>query len=230
MNPARKAIWFAASVFFVCAGCRRAATPVFSSVVGPSVRCSQGSNYFPSSIGGSAPLNLGADQAKWESMYLRHMGEPSLYHCAKPGTGAALRFLWDRSLSSPIAARLVIHPNRTGTLYLHMLAHATRPPAPAPGGKSVSSDDWYRQTLCRQKSITREQVNRVVRMVNEIHFATDHSVPQMNDGSDWIFEIEEAGHYRVVDFRNKPPDVARKLGLFLVTDLGGITLDSRAIY
>jgi hypothetical protein len=56
--------------------------------------------------------------------------------------------------------------------------------------------------------------------VSDIEFATDHSGPQTTDGSDWIFEIEEAGHYQVVDFRNTPPDAARKLGLFLVMDLG----------
>ncbi|MGB6133293.1 MAG: hypothetical protein WBG54_16055 [Acidobacteriaceae bacterium] len=67
-------------------------------------------------------------------------------------------------------------------------------------------------------------------MAKAITFATNHSGPQTTDGSDWIFEMEEAGHYQVVDFRNTPPDAARKLGLFLVTDLGGISVDPRAIY
>jgi hypothetical protein len=94
----------------------------------------------------------------------------------------------------------------------------------------VSADDWFQQTQNRQISVTREQVSRVVQMAEVLHFVADHSGPQTTDGSDWIFEIEEAGRYRVVDFRNTPPEAAKKLGLFLVTDLGGVKLERSEVY
>ena len=111
-----------------------------------------------------------------------------------------------------------------------MLAHPAFPPPPAPGEKPVSADDWYQQTLNRQISLTREQVGRVVQMAEAIHSATDHSGPLTTDGSDWIFEIEEARHYQVVDFRSTPPAVAKRLGLFLVEDLGQVKMDRSGIY
>ena len=94
----------------------------------------------------------------------------------------------------------------------------------------MSADDWYRQKLNRQIAVTREQVDRAVQMAGTIHFATNHSGPQTTDGSDWIFEIEEVGHYRAVDFRNTPPDAAKKLGLFLVVDLGGVKMEPSEVY
>lgn len=230
MGHTRKRIWITVCFLLTSAGCHREGPLVFSAVAGPRIICSQSAPFFPGSIGGAAPLFFGTDQAEWESMYLQRMQEPSLYRCPGSRSDADLRFLWDRSLSPPIAARLVIHQNRTGTLFLHMLAHPAMPPPPPPGGKSISADDRYQQTLDRQISITREQAQRVVQMVSNIDFTTNHSGPQTTDGSDWIFETEEAGHYQVVDFRNNPPDGARKLGLFLVMDLGGLTLEHSAIY
>jgi hypothetical protein len=111
-----------------------------------------------------------------------------------------------------------------------MLASGTLPPPPAPGGKTVSADDWYRQTLNRQIPVPQQQVDRAVQMAADIRFATDHSGPQTTDGSDWIFEIEEAGRYQVVDFRNTPPKAARELGLFLVVELGGVTMEHSEVY
>ena len=115
-------------------------------------------------------------------------------------------------------------------LFVRMLAHPAMPPPPQPGEKPVSTDEWYRQSLDRHVSVTREQMNHVEQMLQSIRFATDHSGPVTTDGSDWLFEIEQTGHYQVVDFRNTLPQEAKQLGLYLVVDLGGVKLQPGEIY
>ena len=199
-----------------------------------SIRCSQSPAYFPVSVGGSPALYFGADQAEWESLYLKHMSEPSLYQCQAKGSDPELRFLWDRSLSSPIAARLLIHHDGRGTLYVHTLAHPAAVPFPEPeiDGKLVPGDVWYRQTLEKQVQLTKAQVRHVLRLADELSFRSDRMDPMnaTTDGSDWIFETEESGRYRIVDFRNHQPGAARELGLYLVIDMGGIQLQRTEIY
>lgn len=231
MSRPASAVWVVAGLAFLCGGCRGRgqAFPVNDAA---SIPCSQDLSYFPAFIQGEAPLHFGTDQAEWESLYLKHMGEPSLYHCPARGSEPELRFLWDRSLSPPIAVRLVVHRDRTGTLFVHMLAHPGTVPLlePEVNGKTVLDEVWYRQTLGRQIEVTRGQVNRVLQMASGIRFRTDHSAPFTTDGSDWIFETEELGSYRVVDFRNDPPENARALGLYLVMTLGGVHLRKGEIY
>ncbi len=185
-------------------------------------------------MNGVPPLYFGPDQATWESLYLKHMGEPSLSQCQTNGGEAELRFLWDRSLSPPIAARLVVHHDGTGTLFIHMLAHSAGVPLLEPEieGKTVPEDVWYRQTLEKRVQLTTGQVARVVHLAGKVSFESDRTDPKKitTDGSDWIFETQEAGRYRVADFRNYPPKSARDLGLYLVADLGGIRLQPSEIY
>ena len=141
-----------------------------------------------------------------------------------------LRFLWDRSLSAPIAARLTVHQDGKGTLTVSMLAHNGLMPPPSPKGKPITETTFYQRTVAREVPLTANQVSHALDLLTHIRFVTNRNVPNTTDGSDWIFETEEAGRYRLVDFRNEPTPSAKELGLYLVRDLGQISLPQDAIY
>ena len=151
-------------VSFLVGACRKEPlTNVIEEGEVPS--CSSKGEFFPpvdlqQTISG---LNFGIQQELWESDFLRRMHEPSLFVCNSGNDDATYRLLWDRSLSEPISARLVVHPNGAGTLtILRMLAHAG-PPMPArKGQKPVSLDEWYKLILDREIQLSREQVSQAL--------------------------------------------------------------------
>src|SRR5215469_6577927 len=53
---------------------------------------------------------------RWYAKHLRSMSEPSLSEASKDATVIVYRFLWLRTFHHPIAVRLTIHPDGTGTL------------------------------------------------------------------------------------------------------------------
>ena len=139
-----------------------------------------------------------------------------------------LRFLWDRSLSAPMAARLTVHQDGKGTLTLKMLAHSGLMPPFSTKGKPVTETSFYQRTVAKEVPLTANQVRHALDLLTQIRFVTNRSVPNTTDGSDWIFETVEAGRYRLVDFRNEPTPSAKELGLYLVRDLGQISLSPDA--
>jgi hypothetical protein len=203
---------------------------VFQTDNSVAIPCSRQVAYFPPFKTGAIGLVWGQDQVDWETHTLRRMGEPSLYSCTKPQPEPMLRFLWDRSLSAPISARLIVHSNGTGTLIVRMLSSGTLMPPPLPNEKQPTEDDFYRRTVDREIRLTTDQVNHILALLMKIRFVTDRNVPNTTDGSDWIFETEEAGRYSLVDFRNEPSSSAKELGLYLVRDMGHISLPESAIY
>jgi hypothetical protein len=218
-------------VFFLVGACRK---EPLTNVVGegevPS--CSSKGEFFPpvdlqETISG---LNFGIQQEVWESDFLRRMHEPSLFVCNSGNDDATYRLLWDRSLSEPISARLVVHPNGAGTLILRMLAHAGPPVPPRRGQKPISLDEWYKLTLDREVTLNHEQVSRALMLFQRIRFKDESNDKNWLDGSDWIIESKINGKYRLVDFRNGHSQAARAFGTYLVLDLGGIKLPPGAIY
>ena len=199
--------------------------PVLTSSDPNARSCSHNDEYFP-----KGSLSWGDEQIAWETQYLQMMGESSLYRCPVAGAEPTVRFLWDRSLSRPIAVNLSIHPDGTGEVGVRMLAHGGMLPPLLLGQKEIESKVWYQRTIDQRKAVGKEQVNKVLSLLGGVVFLTDHNGPNTTDGSDWIFETEEAGRYKVVDFRNTPPEAARTLGLFMVRDLGGVPVSDREVY
>jgi hypothetical protein len=220
-------------VLTLIAACKRQTIANTVEEDGTINSCSTKNEYFP-----SGPverhenrLSWGDDQVEWESMFLGHMHEPSLYACTTPADEPQYRFLWDRSLSQPIAARLVIHRDGSGTLFARMLANAGIQPPPRPGKKPVSQDYWYRIILDRQIAVPSEQITHALSLFHRIEFI-DYSKKHgmTTDGSDWIFESKVDGKYRLVDFRNVAPEPARNFGLYLALDLAKLPIPRNAIY
>jgi hypothetical protein len=214
--------------------CRKPAQQPVTREEGEVASCSNSGEFFPSGQAGlhGPGLFFGDFQVQWESDFLKRMHEPSLYACAASSDDAEYRFLWDRSLSRPIVARLTVHKDGKGILTIRMLANAGIPPPPPRGKKkSVSPDEWYRVVLDRQIDVPVDQVFHASKLFQLIKFVDDNPGSRnTTDGSDWIIESREGAKYRLVDFRNGYSDTAKDFGLYLVRDLGKVEISGGAIY
>jgi hypothetical protein len=214
--------------------CREPAKQPPTREEGEVSTCSNSGEFFPSGQAGlhGPGLFFGDLQVQWESMLLKHMHEPSLYTCAALSDDTEYRFLWDRSLSQPVVARLTVHKDGSGILTIRMLANAGIPPPPVHGKKtSVSLDEWYRVVLDRQIDVSADKVSHTLELLHRIRFVDDNPGSRnTTDGSDWIIETREGTKYRMVDFRNGYSKPAKDFGLYLVRDLGKVEIARSAIY
>lgn len=212
-------------------GCKRHQQPEREDMTA-TAPCSPRPEYFPGPNSGTGELFYLASQAEWEGNYLRHMKEPPLYACGSLSeTPPMYRFLWDRSLSKPIAVRLVVHPDGAGTLYVRELAHCCMIPPPKQGEKAQTWDEWLTLDMDKTVDLNIDQTRQIVAQFQSVFHSFDpRPTGNTTDGSDWIFESRVHGRYRLRDFPNEPPESAKTLGLLLVRDLAGIRLQAREIY
>ncbi len=233
MPSTRFGIWFLlASLPVLLLGCRKQVRiePVDDYA---SVPCTSVPSYFPFlANSGTGEFFNGQDQAAWESNYLQHMREPSLYACGSNMARPEYRFLWDRSLNEPIAVRLAVHPDHAGTLFVRVLANSGMIPPPRPGGRNISWDEWLVLRTDKHVELSGDQTRQAVELFREVfhHPFDSHRGDNTTDGSDWIFESRIEGRYRLRDFRNLPPQSARRLGLLLVRDFAQVPVPQSAIY
>jgi hypothetical protein len=227
-------IFFIVLAVMLAAACKKPAQQPVTRQDGEVKACSNSGDYFPF---GQAALQgpglfFGDFEVEWESDYLRRMHEPSLYACVAPSDDAEYRFLWDRSLSQPVAARLTVRKDGSGVLTIHVLAHPGIPP-PIPRGKKKSKflDEWFRVVLDRQIDVSPDQVSHALELFRRIKFVDDNPGSRnTTDGSDWIIEAREGAKYRLVDFRNGYSEPARDFGLYLIQDLGKVEILGGVIY
>jgi hypothetical protein len=233
MTPRQPGIWaFAVAFLFMPLGCKKPANFERGDLTA-SILCSSLPEYFPLPNSGTGDLFYGGDQAKWEGNYLQHMKEPPLYACGSSlDTQPVYRFLWDRSLSKPIAVRLTVRPNGAGTLYVRELAHCCLMPPPKQGQKAQTWDEWLTLETDRAVDLDVDQTRRLTSLFDAVfHHPFDRNpIGNTSDGSDWIFESRVHGRYRLRDFRNVPPESAKTLGLMLVRDLGRVPIHAQEIY
>jgi len=228
----QRVLIFSVGLLITILGCKKHQQPKSEDNFA-STPCSPLPEYFPRPNSGTGEFSFGDDQAKWEGNYLQHMKEPPLYACGSQlDTQPVYRFLWDRSLSKPIAVRLVVHPDGNGTLHLRELTHCCMMPPPARGEKAQTWDEWL--TLQTEKTVNlnideTRQVTAQFQTVFHHPFDPD-PIRNTTDGSDWIFESRVDGRYRLRDFRNVPPESAKRLGLHLVRDRAGVQLTQAEIY
>jgi hypothetical protein len=232
MRVNRLVVLVAVTVLLGAAGCRKQPTQTADDNAG-SVQCSPLLKYFPfGGETGAGSLFFGQGQADWEGRLLAYLKEPPLYSCGVIDNSDEYRFLWDRSLSEPIAVRLAVKPDGSGKLFVRMLEHGGLLPSVEAGEKYVAPDEWYKLKLDRQVDLSVEQVRQLTDMFRVVFHLPDNPrhVGETTDGSDWVFESRINGRYRVKDFRNKQPEAARTLGLLMALTLGQVPLTKDQIY
>ncbi len=233
MTARQPSIWvFAFACLVMASGCKQPTKFVSGDTI-TSTPCSSLPEYFPPPNSGTGELFYGNDQAEWERNYLQQMKELPLYACGSSlDTQPAYRFLWDRSLSKPIAVRLEVRPDGAGRLFVRELAHCCLLPPPRRGEKAQTWDDWLTLDTDRAVDLNVDQTRQLTSRFDTVfHHPFDlNRAGNTTDGSDWIFESRVQGRYRLRDFRNVPSESASALGLLLVRDLAGIPIQESEIY
>lgn len=155
------------------------------------------SNYFPRQISASTE--------HWYSKHLSAMGEQKLYKMNESNGQFIFRFTWLRTFHHPICLRLV--HSRDGKTVLY--------------GKELDGAGGYEpgSLITDQKiELTSEQYREFKHKLDSSFFyllSTKDRNNEGKDGAQWIFEINDSGHYHVVD-RWCPDGSLRELGLWLL--------------
>jgi len=159
-------------------------------------------------------------KANWYSAQLRALEEPSLFELASNPLSHSYRFLWLRTFNHPIAIRVDIKPDGTGTLMIKMASGAG---GYAPGTLIENTSQALDET----------QIRSFLALVDRVNFWT---VPNPvddqagTDGSQWIIEGLKSGKYHVVDRWTPESGPAYDLGVFFVFDLAKMSLPKREVY
>ena len=161
----------------------------------------------------------------WYSKHLRALREPSV--AALAGTqGHAYRFLWLRTFDAPIAVRIDVAPDGSGTLTV----------------KVTSGRGGYEPgTLVtdQRRAMPRAEVRQFLSRLNTARFWTlptrepeieeDGSITVKADGAQWILEGVRRGRYHVVDRLGPEPGAYREAALWLVRR-AGLRIEPDRIY
>jgi hypothetical protein len=176
--------------------------------------------YFPTGIFGDS-LDRGSFKdfaARWYSTYLRAMHEPSFLEASQDRSLVAYRFLWLRTFHHPIAIRLTIRPDGTGSL--------TGKVTSGTGGYGTGVMTWNKSI-----DIPKTQVQQFINLSQKTAFWTSPTggLEEGNDGARWIMEGVHSGVYHVVDRWNPEKSDYASMCLFLLS-LSKIQVEAKDIY
>ncbi|MCL5287089.1 MAG: hypothetical protein M1453_03725 [Acidobacteria bacterium] len=157
------------------------------------------------------------------SKFLRVMNEPSLWELSKDQKSHSYRFLWLRTFDNPIAVRVIVNEDGTGTLVTKILS--------GQGGY----DPGRLRTNRRRKLSTRE-VGHLLFILDERGFwslPSEERLPEGTvqlDGAQWITEGVKGGAYHVVYRWSPETGRDRAIGLEFLVNLAKLKLLYTEVY
>lgn len=166
--------------------------------------------------------------ASWYSTHLRALREPSLVAQARDSKAHTYRFLWLRAFDPPIALRLDVSADGTGTLTV----------------KATSGNGGYQPgTLVTswRRVIPRTEVGRFLSLLatarywelptslDPLQTQPDGSITITTDGAHWILEAVRSGRHHVVDRHNPERGAYREAALWLLRR-SGLWIEPENIY
>lgn len=180
--------------------------------------------YFPPGTFGPA----GDDDAfvvSWYSKHLRALREPSVAALAGK-QGHAYRFLWLRTFDPPIALRVDVAPDGSGTLTVKATSGR--------GGYEPGTLVTY-----QRRAMPRAEVRQFLARLSTARFwalptrepaiEEDGSITVKADGAQWILEGARRGRYHVASRWSPEPGAYREAALWLVR-LAGLRIEPDRIY
>jgi hypothetical protein len=173
--------------------------------------------YFPKGIFGDSS-DSGDFKERWYSSYLRVMAEPSLSDVTKFNSPSAYRFLWLRTFHHPIAIRLTIRLDGTGSII----------------GKTTSGKGGYEPGILSQNSsleVSKPQTQQFLNLLQNMGFwnlPTERTVNGL-DGAMWILERVQAANYHVLNRWSPKSDDYSRACLYLL-ELSKISVPAGEIY
>lgn len=154
----------------------------------PAGTCAQSAQagYFPEGV-----FDDPGGVSGWYPLELRVLGEPSLYDLAENPSAESYRFLWLRTSDAPVAVRLDVNADGTGTVM-----------AKVGDGQAGSPYTTKKVVEIDRQVLTRGEVQGFTGLVDKAGFwsmATDEDPKHVGlDGSEWIVEAARGGNYQVV--------------------------------
>ena len=141
--------------------------------------------------------------SRWYAQALRAMKEPSISAGSDFGGVDVYRFLWLRTFDQPIAVRLVVKPDASGTVHLKVTS--------GKGGY-----DPGRVIVDQSVPVSAVQVG-VFRTLLKNCPPPARRDAGGNDGAQWIMEVLERGHYQARErWSPEPGDKYREVCLYLL--------------
>lgn len=167
--------------------------------------------------------DLSTFKVSWYQKDLDALREPSLWELSKQSsTNHVYRFLWLRSFHHPIAVRLNINPDGTGTLTTKVCSGA--------GGY-----DPGKLIVNRNERVAADRVKWFLDQVDEQHYwslTTEEEDPNTVgvDGAQWVLEAVKNGNYKVVDRWSPENGPIKSLGLTFLIDFAKLKLLYQEVY
>ena len=173
--------------------------------------------YFPKGVfsGGKADDDF---TDRWYAQQLRALKEPSLSD-ASVSSESVYRFTWLRSFHHPIAVRITVHADGTGTLTTKM----------ADGAGGYKPGNLITNAT---RNLGTREVQHVLDIVDRMGFWRMPPEQETGglDGAQWIFEGSSRGAYHVIDRWSPTEGPLRELGLYLALTLGKLDVAAKTIY
>ena len=201
----------------------RRATPITSlllSVFFFGSMAASGQQFFPTGTFSSNNEKLDSFKSRWYSEQLTALKEPSLFESKLDGTVQSYRFLWLRSFHPPVAIRVLIHADGSGTLVTKM--------ADGAGGYKPGN-----LIVDKTEPLSADRVKKISENIRRLGYWT---LPERDtnregfDGSQWVIEGVRGGTYRLVDRWSPENGPVRELGLYFIRELSGSYLKDEKIY
>lgn len=163
-------------------------------------------------------------KVSWYQKNLDALREPSLWESSKQSsTNQIYRFLWLRSFHHPIAVRLNINPDGTGTLTTKVCGGA--------GGYEPG-----KLIVNRSQKVAADRVKWFLDQVDEEQYWSLPSEEEKDpntvelDGAQWIVEAVKDGNYKVVDRWSPEKGPIKRLGLTFLIDFAKLKLLYQEVY
>jgi hypothetical protein len=156
---------------------------------------------------------------KWYSGQLNALQEPSLWELSRTSNAEAYRFLWLRTFHHPVAIRLSVQADGSGSLTVKV-ADGRGGYAP---GKLIEN---------RTLQLSKEHVRWFLDRVGELKYweLTADTGPGGDDGAEWILEGAQNHRYRIVQRWSPTRGPIRTLGSIMLFEMANLKIPRDEIY
>jgi hypothetical protein len=179
--------------------------------------------YFPVGVFAEGKSDDGDFRARWYASRLRALREPALSENTSANAESMYRFTWLRAFHRPIAIRIIVHSNGTGTLTAKV---SDGMGGYEPGNLITNST----------REIDVKKIRHLRELLRTLDFWNMPPEPALNDkvaeldGAQWIFEASNKGNCHVIDRWSPRTGPVRELGLYMMRKLGQLDIPEKLVY
>ena len=181
-----------------------------------------GQAFFPTGVFAPDEVNEDSIRSQRYSEQLTALQEPSLFESKQDDTAQSYRFLWLRTFHHPVAVRVLIHADGSGTLVTKM-------------GDGMGGYEPGNLIVDKTELLPADRVKKFSEELQHLGYWTLPGLPGREttvgtDGARWVIEGVRGGTYHLVDRWSPENGPVRELGLYFIRELSGSYLKDKKIY